>query len=1164
MEKRELTDSPNQESTLSCCPQLVTLHQDPQVVGKLMTSEETGTNNMGIASPIEHEDHSTSINTKVEECPKIDEVVNKSSSGKTNDGTDHSSDSESSESDKEHEVNLATRRALASSSGNTNDDLDHNSDSESSKSDNEQKVNFASRQPSKSSSANTNDDSNHNTEETGTNNMGIASPIEHGDHSTLINTKGEECPKIDVVTNESSSGKTNDGTDHNSDSESSSESSESDEEHEVNLATRQALGSSSGNTNDDLDHNSDSESSKSDKEHKVNFASRQPLESSSGNTNNDSNHNCDSVSSDNGKEHEVNFATRQPLEKEADIVSNDMKQPPLISVSVKECLKIDEVVHESAIKNTNDGMDHNSTNKSSKSSKEQEVFNFTVDQPLDKEIDTVTNDLKQSPTVNITIEECPKIDGVAYVSANRNTHNDMDHNSVSEFESDKEREVSNFAIGQSFEKEIDIITDDLKQTPLINTTVEECSKTDVLAYEFSINNINDDMVSVNESTKSDKEHEILNFSIGQSLEKETHQVTNDLKQPPLISTTIEECTKTDEVANESAIKNTKDDMDNINNSTEGDKEHEIFNFSKGRSLENEADVVANDLKHSQLISTTVEECSKTDEVAYEFTIKNINDDMDRVSESVESDKGHASFSFSLGQSSEKETDLVNDDLKQSLLISTTTEKCSTAEEVVYESGIMNTNDNIDHTSIDEVTYGSAIMNSNDDMDHNSVSESSVNDKQQEVFNFTTEKPSKTELDIVTNDMEQFPLQENPAELVNRPFSDDEGHNFSISYDDLQEDFASRFIPTFHRSVSMESVESQDGSNVSEIEGESIVDRLKRQVEYDKKCINSLYKELEEERSASEVAASQAMAMITRLQEEKAAMHMEALHYLRMMEEQAEYDVEALEKANELLNEKERDIQDLEAELEYYRSNYMVNTIAETEHEKSDGANEENITAENESVEHHEYNGNYSFKSTMAESSKGSYRSFNNQNSSLEFEDEKAYIQLCLKSLEDKINKVFTNGLLARVPNSTDNGEEVNPEQKEEESIDAERSQRNNEDNGPSKHIDQNNCNGTVTREGELVDADKNGHFSSDENFYDVKSQISFANKREEVDFFALEHKISDLTGKLEALQAGYDFLEHSLNSLRYGEEGLQFAQDIVHQLQELCKFGIILDRQPGS
>ncbi|KAJ0589737.1 putative myosin-binding protein [Helianthus annuus] len=115
-------------------------------------------------------------------------------------------------------------------------------------------------------------------------------------------------------------------------------------------------------------------------------------------------------------------------------------------------------------------------------------------------------------------------------------------------------------------------------------------------------------------------------------------------------------------------------------------------------------------------------------------------------------------------------------------------------------------------------------------------------------------------------------------------------------------------------ISLERNESNislDGSIVSEIEGESVVDRLRRQVEHDKKLMGVLYQELEEERNASAVATNQAMAMITRLQEEKAALYTEALQSLRMMEEQAEYDNEALQKANDIIEEKDKQILELE-------------------------------------------------------------------------------------------------------------------------------------------------------------------------------------------------------------------------------------------------------------
>ncbi|KAL4562914.1 hypothetical protein LXL04_026945 [Taraxacum kok-saghyz] len=117
-----------------------------------------------------------------------------------------------------------------------------------------------------------------------------------------------------------------------------------------------------------------------------------------------------------------------------------------------------------------------------------------------------------------------------------------------------------------------------------------------------------------------------------------------------------------------------------------------------------------------------------------------------------------------------------------------------------------------------------------------------------------------------------------------------------------------------RRISLERNESNislDGSIVSEIDGESVVDRLRRQVEHDKKLMGALYKELEEERNASAVATNQAMAMITRLQEEKAELYTEASQYLRMMEEQVEYNSEALQNANDLIEEKDKQIRDLE-------------------------------------------------------------------------------------------------------------------------------------------------------------------------------------------------------------------------------------------------------------
>ncbi|XP_054805553.1 probable myosin-binding protein 4 [Prosopis cineraria] len=172
-----------------------------------------------------------------------------------------------------------------------------------------------------------------------------------------------------------------------------------------------------------------------------------------------------------------------------------------------------------------------------------------------------------------------------------------------------------------------------------------------------------------------------------------------------------------------------------------------------------------------------------------------------------------------------------------------------------------------------------------------------------------------------------------------------------------------------KSVSLDSgLESMDGSNVSKIEEASLIDQLKRQIACDKQCMNSLHKELEEERNASAIAANEAMAMITKLQEEKAALRMEALQYLRMMEEQAEHDAIALERADDLLSEKEKVIQDLEAELDFYRLNLVEEPMVETMLEENSHLKEANKTLQNVGLPHITNNINSSCKTMQTQNS----------------------------------------------------------------------------------------------------------------------------------------------------------------------------------------------------
>ncbi|KAJ8650394.1 hypothetical protein MRB53_003417 [Persea americana] len=209
-------------------------------------------------------------------------------------------------------------------------------------------------------------------------------------------------------------------------------------------------------------------------------------------------------------------------------------------------------------------------------------------------------------------------------------------------------------------------------------------------------------------------------------------------------------------------------------------------------------------------------------------------------------------------------------------------------------------------------------------------------------------------------------------------------------------------------------ESLDGSIVSEIEGESEVDRLKRQIELDRKSMSALYKELEEERSASTIAANQAMAMITRLQEEKATMQMEALQYQRMMEEQAEYDQEALQKLSELLSHREKEIQSLEEELVTYRRFQNESTV-----EKVLGP----VTDMKEDCSHlpcSGYENNTTFIKFKDIDSSDQTRIVNGdyegnkvgslKDSLIDFEDEKLHITKCFKRLEKMLHRYSNNGV----------------------------------------------------------------------------------------------------------------------------------------------------------
>ncbi|KAE8704017.1 IND1(iron-sulfur protein required for NADH dehydrogenase)-like isoform 1 [Hibiscus syriacus] len=387
-------------------------------------------------------------------------------------------------------------------------------------------------------------------------------------------------------------------------------------------------------------------------------------------------------------------------------------------------------------------------------------------------------------------------------------------------------------------------------------------------------------------------------------------------------------------------------------------------------------------------------------------------------------------------------------------------------------------------------------------------------------------------------------------------SNGEGNQISLNYlsPELQ-DRAAELLRTDSNSVEVRNLQNLfveaitesnglkpfDESSVTE--GESLVDRLDNAREY----INALSKELEEERNASAIAAYQAMAMITRLQEEKASLRMEALQYLRMMEEQAEYDVEALEKANDLLTEKERELQDLEAELEYYRMNFPDEIPNKTGPDANVDLDNEHVRTVNTTT--------YSNKDDIENEATTCSKKVDTKNTLetgfpeafvvedepvvinawSEIEDEKLYISHLLQKLEKKLSKLAQYGA-SRDFSDREHSENENYEKREPKALTV------TNGTGPSQESSSASTSKDEAVSRESGDTVSNGEGDGEEC--------------RENGLEALENEISELNERLEALEADCSFLQHSLSCLKQGKEGLFLIQEILHLLREVKKIGL--------
>ncbi|KAM0924614.1 hypothetical protein ACQ4PT_004588 [Festuca glaucescens] len=293
-------------------------------------------------------------------------------------------------------------------------------------------------------------------------------------------------------------------------------------------------------------------------------------------------------------------------------------------------------------------------------------------------------------------------------------------------------------------------------------------------------------------------------------------------------------------------------------------------------------------------------------------------------------------------------------------------------------------------------------------------------------------------------------------------------------------------------------EAEEGAECS-----GTVDALRWQVDLDRRSMALLWKELEEERSASAVATSQAMAMITRLQEEKAAMRTEAAQYRRVMEEQSAYDREDAER---LAGE----VRDLEAEVERCRA------------ELSDQAIAGEIRDQMRLFPRPRGGRSVSGSSAGKELSRG-------------FGDEEnAYISKQLRKLTDKLHR-FSNdsSRIMTADLAGDEQQDVNDGGEEEEE----------EDRAEASEVGRrvrNADNFTKWQQLQYVEVTK-GRVGANGAVVGGESE----------NMAVLEDEISELSGRLQALEADRSFLEHSVNSLRNGREGEAVIHDIAHSLREL-------------
>ncbi|KAI3976955.1 hypothetical protein MKX01_008813 [Papaver californicum] len=384
--------------------------------------------------------------------------------------------------------------------------------------------------------------------------------------------------------------------------------------------------------------------------------------------------------------------------------------------------------------------------------------------------------------------------------------------------------------------------------------------------------------------------------------------------------------------------------------------------------------------------------------------------------------------------------------------------------------------------------------------------------------------------------------------------------------------------------------SVDGSVIVEAEncdGNVTIEKLKSALKAEHKALSALYAELEEERSASAIAANQTMAMITRLQEEKSAMQMEALQYQRMMDEQSEYDQEALQLLNELMVKREREKQEMEKELEIYRKKVLLyeNEKKMMKRKSNSGRSgtssaSGNVTDSEElSVDlNHENTDEFNFYThqesptnrvlNLDDAGLESSKQLSTLDESLaDFEEERQSILEQLKALEEKLftleddeqeegeqlfEDIKANGNL-----SEENGVESN---KNHDESYVEEIVNNGHSNDYKKHYGEKTHGGATEKKllplfDDAIDIENEDDFINDEHEGGSNAVLSpnssMSKFTSDEKKFALVEEVDHVYERLHALEADREFLKHCLISLKKGGKGMDLLQEILQHLRDL-------------